>query len=205
MQTRRESVAETRARYLDSLAEDTVDAALDALQAYQDAALRLRQAEGEVLWVSLGHAIGEVADSADPDEDAVREQGESFLDWVTETSPFETVPDRESVLLEVARRSPTLPETHAAYVRGMFDLDEAAIADLRQRDRSRLEQAGWQQAAPVEAAIVREPCPACETDLLLEVAPEAEVTLSTTFEGSTGGRRERCPGCGRPIFVQTDG
>ena len=198
---RQEAVIAAREAYLDHLANDDLESAVSAKRDYQLAVYKRRQAEGEVLWVALGHAIADVAETASPEDEAVTKRGESFVDWAIDADPLRSIRDRDRVHLEIARRSPTLPSGHAPYVESMFDLEKDEIAALRERDRKMLERAGWRREGRSGERDVVLDCPHCGDDVVVRAHDGERVTVAPEFEGVTDEMREICPHCERNVFV----
>lgn len=135
---RQAATRNARNRYLERLEEGHSKAPLDAWRDYQQAALEQRTAEGELLWGALGYAITDIAETAGAAEAATTTRGEHFVSWAIDADILETVTERIRIEIEVARRYPTLPESHVAYVASMLDLDRSDIERLREGDQPRV-------------------------------------------------------------------
>lgn len=189
--------------YAEALETGEMDEAIQAKRNYQLAAHQRRQAEGEIVWAVLGHAIAHVADRVEPDDDAVTDQGQEFVQWAVGTDRLRSVRSRDRIELIVVRRSPTLPEIHAEYVETMLGMAETDISKARKRDRAMLERAGWtRQGRPSDDPIASRPCPKCGNTLVLRSANSDEVTLQVDFVDDDDVTREICPHCDADVFVQ---
>ena len=192
--------------YAEALETDDMDEAIQAKRNYQLAAHQRRQAEGEIVWAVLGHAIADVADRVAPDDEAVPERGREFVRWAVGTDRLRSVRSRDRIELIVVRRSPTLPTAHAEYVETMFEMDETDIQRARERDRAMLEQAGWtRQGRPSSDPIANRPCPECKHTLVVRSENPGEVTLQVDFVDDGDVTREICPHCDVDVFVQRSG
>lgn len=200
----REQQAATRTarnRYLERLDESDLEAAVDAKRDYQQAALEQRHVEGELLWGALGYAITDIAETADADEEAVNSRGESFLSWAIDTELLETATDRRHIEIEVARRYPTLAESHIPYVESMLDLEQTEIATLREHDQARLSSAGWSGEDRTGKKVTVVPCPHCRSKVAVSKPADALVQVTDTLQGEESEWREICPHCERDVFV----
>lgn len=199
----REKAGREYDNYLGALQADDLDRAIKAKRSYQLAAYQRRQVEGEILWVVLGHAIGDIADRVDPGDEAVTERGQQFVRWSVGTDRLQSVQSRDRLQLIVVRRSPTLPESHAVYVETMFDMSDLDIRKARERDRAMLEQAGWTRRGEVSSdPVAKLSCPACGNELVVRTSNPAGVTVQTKFVADDGITREICPHCDSDVYVK---
>lgn len=198
---RRETVSNHRSAFLEAMAADEYSRAVGEKRAFQLAVFKRRQAEGELLWAALGHAIADLASDVSPASPLVERRGDAIVDWAIDATELASIDSRERFLLVVARRSPTLPAAHAPYLEAMFGVSSEDIVDIRERDRSRLETAGWKRETGRGGSVALVSCPHCGKRLPVERSADATVTVTDSFAGSEQAMQEFCPHCEREVYV----
>jgi hypothetical protein len=203
----REEALTSRGECLLALDSGNIERAERAKREYQLAAYETRQAEGEILWGIVGHAITDlVSRGVEPEDQAVRDRGTTFIDWAVGSDTLASVHSAERVHLIVARRFPTAPEAHEPYLMAMLDTSLRDISERRERDREMLDAAGWLRRGRTGAADrALLSCPHCGNRLPVQVPDGGSPRVSTSFAGEEGEMREICPHCERDIFVAAAG
>jgi hypothetical protein len=200
--------AESRMRYDEyatAIEADDFDDAVVRKREYQLARYHLRQIEGEFVWIALGHAIEDLAREYDPNDDAVLERGTAFSKWVTNADRLRTIESERRLELIVARRSPTLPATHADYVESMFQIDSEHVGRVRKRDRELLAQSGWERTGrPASEPVVTVACPQCGGSIAVRSPRPDDVVIRAEFSDDDV-MREICPHCDSDVFVARPG
>lgn len=202
LSSRREEADARREAFLEA-ADGDVETAERRKREYQLAAYKARQQEGEVLWGALGHAIRDLADRGlDPVADGVAERGTAFVEWAVDADALASIRSPDRVHLVLARRFPTVPESHEPYATAMFGLSDDDVRDIRDRDRRMLDAAGWLRRGrrgATDFTVVA--CPRCGGEVPVRV-PEGEAAeASTSFAGADDEMREICPHCERDLYV----
>ncbi|UWG49096.1 hypothetical protein HSRCO_2840 [Halanaeroarchaeum sp. HSR-CO] len=199
---RRDTASAHREAFEEAMEAQEYSAAIEAKRAYQLAVFKRRQAEGELLWTALGHAIADVAASFDPDAAAVERRGAAFVRWAIDADVLASIDSRDRLLLVVARRSPTLPAAHAPYAESMFGVSREDIATKRERDQSRLSAAGWKRETGRGGAVGLVTCPNCDGRFPVRRSTGASATISATFDGGDDAMHEFCPHCESDVYVR---
>lgn len=203
LQDRRREVANHYSDYCHEVESGLLEEAIQTKREYQLARFKQRQVEGELFWVVLGHAIKDIAEDAEPEDNETEERGEELSEWAIEAEELETIESREKIELLIVRRFPSAPKPHRPYIKSMFELSQNEITNTRETDRSMLANAGWERSAkPSGEFVTGFDCPHCGGVIVIRSPNPKDVTLLPEFDGSDTVIREICPHCDTDVYVE---